>query len=138
MNGRRTHDNSLNDKVIKIMRGSGGKRVFTAKDFSGLGGNVAVRKVLSRLAEKGTIRRIRHGVYDYPRYSKLLGTWVAPDPDAIARAIAREYGWTITPAGEAALNLLGLSEQVPSQWRYVSNGPTRKYEWAGGTISASG
>lgn len=38
------------------------------------------------------------------------------------KAIARKYNWTIAPSGNTALNLLGLSTQVPSKWKYVSYG----------------
>ncbi|MCY3018815.1 MAG: DUF6088 family protein [Planctomycetota bacterium] len=36
--------------------------------------------------------------------------------------------------GNTALNLLGLSTQVPAQWQYFSDGPSRTYEWGGGTL----
>ena len=52
----------------------------------------------------------------------------------IARAVARSHGWTIVPTGEAALNRLGLSTQVPARWQYLSDGPTKTYSWSGGTI----
>jgi maltooligosyltrehalose synthase len=32
------------------------------------------------------------------------------------------------------LNLLGLSTQVPAQWQYFSDGPSKTYEWDGGTL----
>lgn len=57
-----------------------------------------------------------------------------PDPDKIAQAIARSHGWTILPDGNIALNLLGLSTQVPSTWEYLSDGPYRSYEWFGNTM----
>ena len=46
----------------------------------------------------------------------------------IAKAIARNYGWTIIPCGDTALNTLGLSTQVPATWLYVSDGPYKKYQ----------
>ena len=69
------------------------------------------------------------GVYYKPEYSKLLGEYIAPSPDAVAHAIARNFGWSITPCGDTALNLLGLSTQVPAVWSYVSDGPYKEYSY---------
>jgi hypothetical protein len=46
----------------------------------------------------------------------------------VAKAIARNYGWTIVPCGDTALNMLGLSTQVSAVWLYVSDGPYKTYE----------
>lgn len=109
-------------------------KAFTTKDFLDLASHETVRKILSRLAKEGKIRRILRGVYDYPAFSKMLNAPASPDPDAITHAIARAHGWTIIATGETALNILGLSTQVPAQWQYFSDGPTKKYTWDGGTI----
>ena len=55
--------------------------------------------------------------------------YVAADPDAVAKALARSYHWTIAPCGNTALNLLGLSTQVTAVWSYISDGPYKIYEW---------
>lgn len=68
------------------------------------------------------------GIYVKPRYSTLLNKNVPPRSDDIAKAIARNYGWTIVPCGNTALNMLGLSTQVPAVWLYVSDGPYKTYE----------
>ena len=59
----------------------------------------------------------------------MLKEYVAVDPDQVAKAIARNYHWTIAPCGYTALNLLGISTQVTAIWSYISDGPYRKYEW---------
>ena len=69
------------------------------------------------------------GVYEKPKYSKLLDEYVAADPEAVANALARSYHWTIAPCGNTALNLLGLSTQVTAVWSYISDGPYKTYEW---------
>jgi hypothetical protein len=69
------------------------------------------------------IRRVIRGVYDKPKYSTLLQEYSAPNPNEIADALARNYSWTIAPTGNTALNLLGLSTQVPANWSYISSGP---------------
>jgi hypothetical protein len=85
-----------------------------------------IHKALSSLTKAGTIRRVFLGVYDYPRQSDLLGQ-LSPDIDQIAQALARKFNWRIQPAGDTALNLLGLSTQVPGKWLYLSDGPSRRY-----------
>lgn len=122
------------DKILARVRRSGPGSAFTPKDFLDLAGYEAAKKGLLRLANAGTLRRPLRGVYDFPAYSVVRQGPASPDPDAIARAIARAHGWTLVPTGVTALNLLGLSTQVPAQWEYFSDGPTKRYEWDGGRI----
>lgn len=122
------------NKILARVRRSGPGSAFTPKDFLDLAGYEAAKKGLLRLANAGTLRRPLRGVYDFPAYSAVRQGPASPDPDAIARAIARAHGWTLVPTGVTALNLLGLSTQVPAQWEYFSDGPTKRYEWDGGRI----
>ena len=108
--------------------------MFATKDFLDIASHDSVRQALARLAKGGTIRRLMRGIYEYPRLSALLNAPASPDPDAIARAIARAHGWTILPSGDTALNLLGLSTQVPAEWQYFSDGPSKTHKWGGGTL----
>ncbi|HPO15023.1 MAG TPA: DUF6088 family protein [Candidatus Hydrogenedentes bacterium] len=121
-------------RVLARIRGAEKGSAFTAKDFLDLAGYEAAKKSLLRLTNSGKLRRILRGVYDYPAYSAARKGPASPNPDAIARAIARAHGWTLVPAGDTALNLLGLSSQVPAQWHYFSDGPTKRYEWDSGSI----
>lgn len=121
-------------RILERITDAGQGSAFTAKDFADLASYEATKKSLQRLARAGTLRRPLRGVYDYPAYSAVRKGPASPDPDAIARAIARAHGWTLIPAGETALNLLGLSTQVPAQWHYLSDGPTKHYQWDGGSI----
>jgi hypothetical protein len=101
--------------------------VFILSDFLDLADYDSVKKSLSRLAKSGLIRRIIRGVYENPEYSTFLKENVAPSPHKAALALARNYGWTIVPNGDTALNQLGLSTQVPAEWTYVSDGPYKEY-----------
>ena len=103
--------------------------VFVASDFADIADTATIRQGLKRLSQSGIIRRIIRGVYEKPKYSKLLDEYVAADPDAVAKALARSYHWTIAPCGNTALNLLGLSTQVTAVWSYISDGPYKTYEW---------
>ena len=69
------------------------------------------------------------GVYYKPEFNSFLGEYVAPNPDDVAKALARNYGWTIVPCGDTALNMLGLSTQLPAVWSYVSDGPYKEYAY---------
>ena len=53
----------------------------------------------------------------------------------MAQALARKFNWRIQPSGDAALNLLGLSTQVPARWEYLSDGPSREYELGSATLA---
>lgn len=122
-------------RILARIRGAGRGSVFATKDFLDIASHETARQSLGRLAAAGTIRRLIRGIYDYPAFSTLLKAPASPDPDAIARAIARSHGWTILPASETALNLLGLSTQIPANWRYFSDGPSKKYRWEGGKLA---
>ena len=101
--------------------------VFITSDFLDIADTQAVNKALSRLTKDKKIRRILRGIYDCPRYSELLQEYTAPRMETVAKAIARNFGWTIVPCGDTALNMLGLSTQVPAVWLYISNGPYREF-----------
>lgn len=122
-------------KTVSRIHNMGRSSVFTPKDFLDLASHETVRQILSRLARDGKIRRLLRGVYEYPTFSRILNDLAAPDPDAIAQAIARAHGWTIVPIGATALNRLGLSTQIPAQWQYFSDGPSKKITWDGGILA---
>lgn len=103
--------------------------VFVSSDFADIADAETIRRNLNRLTQAGTLRRILKGVFEKPKYSTLLDEYVAVDPDAVAKALARSYHWTIAPCGNSALNLLGLSTQVAAVWSYISDGPYKTYEW---------
>ncbi|MCK4543568.1 MAG: hypothetical protein KAU17_15160 [Spirochaetales bacterium] len=103
------------EQVISRIYGYDRGHVFTPSDFSDIAQPVKIRITLARLTDKGVIRRLLRGVYDFPSFSKILNEPAPPDTDAIAQALARAHGWTILPGGETALNLLGLSTQVPAK-----------------------
>ncbi len=100
---------------------------FSRKDFSHFGDSAHIDRTLSRMTEKGVIRRVMRGLYDYPGYSKLLNKSLSPDIDQVAHALARKFGWQIQISDNAALNLVGLSTQVPTQYQYLSDGPSKIY-----------
>ena len=107
----------IRERVLSLEDGT----VFVMSDFADIADTSTIRQSLSRLVQSGTLRRILKGVYEKPKYSKLLDEYVAADPEAVANALARSYHWTIAPCGNTALNLLGLSTQVTAVWSYISD-----------------
>ena len=123
----------LNQRRGNIEKAENGS-VFVSTDFTDITDKKTVNMGLIRLADEGLIKKILFGVYYKPEFSKLLGEAVAPSPNKVAHALARNFGWTIVPCGDTALNLLGLSTQVPSQWVYVSDGAYKEYTFDNTTI----
>ena len=104
---------------------------LVATDFSDIAPDAVTWQVLKGLADEGAIERIARGIYYKPRFSALLGEKLPPDMDRVASSLARAKKWSIAPVGDVALNRLGLSEQVPAQWVYLSSGPYACYEIGG-------
>ena len=122
---------SIEDKILSRIYGHGRGWCFSQIDFSDLGSRGSIDIALHRLEKKDTIRRISRGLYEYPRFSSFLNTMLGPDMDEAARAVARKFKWEVIPNGPTALNILGVSTQVPSKYVYISNGPNRKFHILG-------
>lgn len=114
---------NIYNKIQELPYGS----VFIVSDFLDFAGNDAIKQNLKRFADEGLIQRIATGLYYKPRYSDLLRENEAVDLNEVAKAIARNYNWSIAPSGENSLNMLGLSTQVPAYYEYISSGPYRDY-----------
>ena len=124
---------SVESKVFKRIRGSGRGCVFSARRFLDLGSEVSVRKALETLTDRGSIRRLATGVYDYPRQHPKLGP-LTPAPETIALAIVGRDSAKLQPSGAYAANLLGLSLQVPAQIEFLTDGTSRKFHVGKQTI----
>jgi hypothetical protein len=115
---------SIDSNILSRIYGAGRGSVFTPGRFLDLGSRDAVDKVLSRLVQKGTIRRLTRGLYDYPEQHPVMGI-LTPSPDAIAKALAGKQGIRLQPSGAYAANRLGLSTQVPARILYLTDGLSR-------------
>ena len=104
-----------------------GLKAFSTSDFLDINAYKNISKALEQLEDDKTIIRARRGIYYIANYDNELGMFEAPNMKDIADAIARQFNWTISPSGNYALNILGLSTQVPSKYVFVSNGPYNKY-----------
>ena len=126
--------NKIISVIREIIEKSETGSVFVPVDFAEIADNAKIATTLSRLEAENKIRRIMRGVYDKPEYSEFLGEYISPSPNKVAEAIARNFGWAIVPCGDTALNILGLSTQVPAVWVYVSDGTYKKYSFGNTTI----
>lgn len=117
--------NRLNEQNISV---------FTINDIIDLGSYDNLRKVLERMTKSGIFRRLIRGVYEIPKYNKTFNMIAPPSIDDIAKALARNFNWDIYPSGNYALNILGISTQIPSKYIYISSGPNRNYEYEGNMI----
>ena len=93
-------------------------------DFSKFGSSTSVRQALKRLEDKSFLIRLGHGIYLYPKTHKLVGV-LYPTLDEMAIAIAKRDRARIIPTGNQALNKLGLSNQVPMNVVYLTDGAPR-------------
>jgi len=118
-------NSSTPSRILARALASGRGSVFTPRDFLDLVERPAVDQTLSRLANNGKLRRLARGIYDLPKLHPRLGP-LSPDPDPVARALARETGSKMQIAGARAAHLLGLTPQVPAQSDYLTDGPSRR------------
>jgi hypothetical protein len=99
--------------------------VFTPGYLLDLGSRATVGMALKSTCDRGLIRRLARGLYDYPQQHPKLGL-LTPTPEQIALALAGKDNLRIQPSGAYAANLLGLSEQVPAKVVFLTNGPERR------------
>ncbi len=118
------HNESVDTLVLRRIQSQGAGWVFTPTDFADLGTRTAVATALKRYKAAGSIRLLGRGLYDVPRVHAVLGTlW--PAIESVSLALVRKEGLRLQPTGVYAANLLGLSEQVPAQVVFLTDGATR-------------
>lgn len=124
---------SIDERLVSRVYGKKRGWVFTPNHFKDLGSRQAIDLALHRLVDKGTIRRLARGLYDYPKRHAKLGL-LSPSPDEVANALKDRDAARIVPSGAYAANLLGLSEQVPMRIVYLTDGGARTVEIGNRTI----
>ena len=117
---------TIENKILRRIRKCGRGSVFFSSDFLAYGSRVSVNKTLERMTVAGTIIRVARGIYCYPKMDKVYGLGAIPPSDEeIAMALARKDGAKIVPADAWAQYQLGLTQQVPMNYVYLTNGPSR-------------
>ena len=107
--------------------------IFFIADFTELGNYEAVRKSLQRLTKDDSIKRIAKGIYFLPKKHKRLGI-IYPHAEQIAKAIAKRDKARVIATGSTALNLLGLSTQIPLKVVFLTDGSARNIKVGSQTI----
>ena len=107
--------------------------IFFISDFIELGNYEAIRKSLQRLTKDDSIKRIAKGIYFLPKIHKRLGV-IYPHAEQIAKAIAKRDKARIIATGSTALNLLGLSTQIPLKVVFLTDGSARNIKVGNQTI----
>lgn len=82
-----------------------------------------VGETLAELTHEGLLVKLAQGIYAKPRWSRF-GV-VLPSVDKIVQAIAARDNAEVLPSGMTALNVLGLSTQVPMKYSYLTTGSER-------------
>lgn len=115
---------SIENKIFSRICAKNRGWVFAANHFLDLGSRTAVAQSLVRLVKAGSIRRLAHGLYDYPKKHLTLGE-LPPNYERVAQALAGRDSLKIQSSGAYAANLLGLTEQVPAKIVFLTDGPNR-------------
>jgi len=123
MTGKKS-PNSIESAVFSRIKKWGRGCVVLPANFLDLGSRQAVGVALHRLEKANSIRRLARGVYDYPIEDPLLGE-LSPTIEAITKALSERDRFRLQPFGAYALNLLGLSEQVPAKIVFLTEGESR-------------
>ena len=124
-------DSTINQIEVRIRSWERG-RIFFISDFADLGSTEAVRQALNRLTKAGVIIRPGRGVYCFPEISQAIPELgidegvLTPSVDAIAQAIAKRDCCRICPTAPLAQHFLGLSQQVPMNVVYLTDGSGRR------------
>jgi hypothetical protein len=115
---------SIESVIFSRIKRWGRGSVVLPANFLDLGSRQAVGVALHRLEKTKSIRRLSRGFYDYPIEDPLLGE-LSPTIEAITKALSQRDRIRLQPTGAYALNILGLSEQVPAKIVFLTDGESR-------------
>ncbi len=118
-------DKEIKRKIKQNKRG----KIFFGEDFAKFGSPAAIRVALHRVVKEGLLVRVAFGIYYYPKHDKEMYGYIfkdTPSIDRIAHAIAKRDKCRIVPTASHALNMLGLSTQVPMNVVYITDGAARR------------
>lgn len=120
------------DIVAAEIRNAKNGSLFFSNSFPEYGDEY-VGHIMSDLVRSGDLYRIGRGVY-LKTTSTRFGL-VYPSVDVIAKAIAERDNAEVLPTGAMALNILGLSTQVPMNPTFITSGSARIIEIGGRSIA---
>lgn len=118
---------SIDNKIYNNVKKCGRGLIFSSSNFTRFGEPKSILKALERMANSERIIRISRGIYCYPKIDKVLGLGIIyPAFEEVAAYIAKRDKAKIAPTGTYALNILGLSTQIPANVIYLTDGTPRK------------
>ncbi len=82
-----------------------------------------VGSILAEMTADGILVKLAQGIYAKPRQSRF--GIVMPSVEKVVDAIAARDNAKVLPSGMTALNILGLSTQVPTNYTYLTTGSER-------------
>ena len=116
----------LKDLILKRIEEKNLK-AFSCYDFTDLASYKTISKCLERLEDTKEIKRVHQGIYSLNLFDDVLNLPVLPSIDDVVNCLSRKHKWIICPTGNAALNVMGLSTQVPASYTFLSSGPYKNY-----------
>ena len=124
---------SVDNEILTSLKKRGRGTVFFKDEYAHYSNPKRVQKAIEQWVEKGLVVRMARGIYCYPKKDKVWHTgFLPPSYDDIAGAIAKKERAKIVPTGVHALNRLGLSEQLPMRFVYLTSGRTRNVQLTDG------
>lgn len=127
-----TQSNKIVDIVTDRIHSASNGSLFFSNSFPEYGDEY-IGHILSDLVDRGVLYRIGRGIYLKTKSTKF--GLVYPSIDIIAQAIAERDNAEILPTGAMALNILGLSTQVPMNPTFITSGSARVVNVDGRSIT---
>ena len=109
---------TLKDKILSLPDGS----ILFRSDYPEYHSEF-VGSTLAELTDDGILSKIAQGIYVKPTKSRF--GLVFPSVEKVVQAIAARDNAQILPSGMTALNVLGLSTQIPMNYSYLTSGSER-------------
>ena len=120
-------EENIGKRIVNNLKKCGRGSIFFPNSFVSYGDIKSVSKSLERLTNDAVIIRLANGIYLYPKIDKKLGLGVLyPSVEEVALQVAKRDKAHIAPTGAYAMNLLGLSTQVPMNVVFLTDGSPRK------------
>ena len=111
----------ISNKILNRIKKHGRGWVFCPKDFYDLTTRAVIDNSLSKLVSDNVVVRVERGIYYFPAYGKYIDGMMNPNPELVAKVVAKNNGMILFPGGAYSANILGLSTQVPAKIHYFSN-----------------
>jgi len=114
---------TISNSIENHLHAMPGASVFTRKDVAHqlkVDEN-RVSQALQRLAKKGEVQYISHGLWQRPKFTRFGP--VSASAENVVAALERNRDVFIVPCGARVLNAIGASTQLPMKYRFLSTKP---------------